>query len=350
MHEPRYTSLDAALQTLAPFAMTLKNGNANHAPMVAEALCALGRPGAVLPWIERYHERMSPRPTPGDRIDPGEWRAALGQRERFVDWSAFFAEELCEAAWRQVLDRWVGRLASGFCAAATHGPIRVGHAVRGLAADDTPVRRRELADALAGWAATWQELLAVAPQANGTSPPRRAIAQVPLVPQERRARGNIVAALGALGDFPEFAPVIGLIDVGGVVATRIAELAETFARVYLANANNIPTTIAFVHGVTSHAALGNIAPHISEAGARTALRYAWQTGCGLYACFGGAIAAADAVEPPDISEDELVERAIANGDEHVIKFTEACLSRNLLAPSPAYRASAAHVIGMIGRR
>ena len=29
----------------------LKNGNSNHAPMVAEALCAMGRPDAVMPWM-----------------------------------------------------------------------------------------------------------------------------------------------------------------------------------------------------------------------------------------------------------------------------------------------------------
>lgn len=29
-------------------------GNANHAPMVAEALFALGRSDSVIPWIETY--------------------------------------------------------------------------------------------------------------------------------------------------------------------------------------------------------------------------------------------------------------------------------------------------------
>jgi hypothetical protein len=348
MRQPRYTSLDDVLEVLVPFGMTLRNGNSNHAPMVAEALCALGRPHAVLPWIERYRERMSLRPPVRGRIEADDWREALGQRERFAEWSLFFANELGEAPWQEVLDRWVGRLASGFCAAATHGPIRVGHAARGLADSDTPARRRELADALASWAATWQQLPA-AMQATRVLPPLQAIAQVPRVPPERRVRGNIAAALGALDEFPEFAPVIGLVDTGGETATQISEQTETFARVYLANAHDIPMAIAFIHGVTSHAALGNIAPHVDEATVRTALRYAWQTGCGLYACFGGAVALADAMEPQSVTEDELVEQAIANGDAHVIKFTEACLSRAALAPSPAYSAAAVHAIEMIKR-
>ncbi len=63
-----YTTLDDALDTISPYGIELKNGNSNHAPMVAEALCAMGRPEAVMPWIARYRERMSPRPSAGDRI------------------------------------------------------------------------------------------------------------------------------------------------------------------------------------------------------------------------------------------------------------------------------------------
>ena len=41
---------------------------------------------------------------------------------------------------------------------------------------------------------------------------------------------------------------------------------------------------------------------------------------------------------------------IAYGDEHVIKFTEACLSRHTLSPSPVYLVAADHVLAMIPRR
>jgi len=158
MRAPSYVSLDDALDALAPYGIELRNGNSNHAPMVAEALCAMGRPEAVMPWIDRYRERMLPRSSAVDRIRREDWRSALGQRDRFVEWSVFFREELQEVPWRQVLDRWMARLSPGFCAAATHGVIRVGHAVRSLAASETPPRLRELADALASWAATYQEL------------------------------------------------------------------------------------------------------------------------------------------------------------------------------------------------
>jgi hypothetical protein len=48
-----YESLDEALEALAGYDIALKNGNSNHAPMVAEALCAMSRPQVVVPWIAR---------------------------------------------------------------------------------------------------------------------------------------------------------------------------------------------------------------------------------------------------------------------------------------------------------
>src|SRR5712691_1192597 len=83
-----YDPLDGALDRLAGYGPGLAIGNFSHAPMVAEALCALGRPETVMPWIERYQERIvpggtagKPAPTAGEPIHPGEWRGALGQRD-----------------------------------------------------------------------------------------------------------------------------------------------------------------------------------------------------------------------------------------------------------------------------
>src|SRR5579863_1349391 len=154
---PAYGPLDEALDRLAAYGSDLSNGNTNHAPMVAEALCALGRPEAVLPWVERYRPRMLPRPVATDPIPAERWREALGRRDCFAEWCGFFAASLRDADWRAVLVMWAGRLAPGTAGAATHGVIRVGHAVRGLAVEETPQRRRELGDALALWASTYRE-------------------------------------------------------------------------------------------------------------------------------------------------------------------------------------------------
>ena len=345
-----YESLDEALEALAGYDIALKNGNSNHAPMVAEALCEMGRPQAVIPWVSRYKERLLSRPAAGDAVHAETWRSALGQRERFADWAEFLSEELRQAPWPEVLDRWAGRLMPGFCAAATHGVIRVGHAVRSLSVSETPWRRRELGDALASWAATYRELPSSDRLTDRPMAPREAIAKVPVIaPHQRRNLGNITASLAMLDDFPEFAPVLGLIDVSGDIETLLAELTEISARIYLTNAHDVLTTIVFIHGITSLTTLGGMIPYINETIARSALRYGWQTGCALYACFGTRAMAED-VERCTRNPETLIDCAIVNGDEHVIKITEACLRRDALVPSPAYRAAVDHVLGTMRRR
>ena len=343
-----YQPLDEALEAIAGYGITLNNGNSNHAPMVAEALCALGRPEAVMPWIAAYRQRLLPRSPPAEPIGAETWCRALGCRDRFADWAEFFAEELGQWSWREVLDRWMGRLAPGFCAAATHGVIRVGHAVRGLADAENPWRRGELGDALASWAATYRELPCSDLTAIRPMPPREAIAKIPIMPPQRRNSGNITASLAMLDDFPELAPVVGLLEISGDLDALLAELTDVFARIYLTNVHDARTSIVFVHGVTSVTALGGIIPYISKATAIAALRYGWQAACALYACFG-TNPLAEHIEQSTEDTAALVDRAVANGDEHIIKFTEACLRRNTLAPSPAYCAAVDHALAVMRR-
>jgi hypothetical protein len=87
MRIPCYDSLDDALEILAPYGISLRNGNSNHAPMVAEALCAMGRSDAVPGWIAGYRERMLPRSEASARIRREDWRGALGDRSHFANWS-----------------------------------------------------------------------------------------------------------------------------------------------------------------------------------------------------------------------------------------------------------------------
>src|SRR5215468_8916549 len=316
-------------------------------PAVA-ALAAMGRADAVLPWLERYAEGMLPRPVERERIGRDDWRSALGREDRVADWSAFFDSELAAAPWRDVLARWAALLAPGICASATHGVIRVGHAARSLEDAETPARVRELGDGLAYWAAAYQVLPSAPDASVAPDAARDAIARVPVMPPDRRKfSGTIVSSLLALDEFPEFAPVIGLLDVERDPGRVLSDMTETFARVYLANASNVLGTIVFIHGVTSVAALRSIVPHLSETTTRDMLRHAWQSSSALYAAFGNAAPTTGEIAPPGYSRDTLIDMAVANGDEHAIKFTEACLREDEIAPSPVYAAAAHHAIGML---
>ncbi|TFH31955.1 MAG: DUF4243 domain-containing protein [Myxococcales bacterium] len=343
-----YGIFDEALESIADGGPDLRNGLTNHAPMVIEALCAMGRDDAVTPWLDEYRRGMLPWPDRGERIDRQGWRLALGRPERATDWLDFFANELQDAPWSVVLDRWTRQLAAGICAAATHGVIRVGHAARALALAESPPRTGELAAALASWASTYQVLPTDRSAPVAASPPAEAILQVPIVPPAaRRFTGTITSSLEALHEFPPFASTIGLAQLDGDPSVRISELAETFVHVYLANAKDPLGTIVFVHGVTSMTALRSIVSHVSIETTRESLLYAWQAGCGLYAAFGKQPLPARNVPPPDESNETLIDMAIANGDEHAIKFTEACLGEHALTPNDAYPAAAHHAIGAL---
>ena len=351
MTSPAYAPLDAALELLAPHGPELTNGFTSHAPMVAEALCALGRPEAVLPWLERARPSFTPRAAPRAPLEPARWRSALGRSELGADWTALLRAELAATSWRSRLRRWLVRLAPGFCTDALHGPIRVAHAVRALAVEETLPRRRELADALGAWAAGYQTLPVPALRVAGDASPEEAIGRVPIQPVgERGFRGSIVSALDGLTSFFAFAPVIDAIALAEPLARTISSLTHAFARAYLANARDPLLAIVFVHGITSTAALRVLVPHLAAEEARELVRFAWQAGAALQASFGHAPWTEPVLEAPRAGREELVELAVASGDDHAIKCTEACLGEHARSGSPVYLAAARHAIGMLGPR
>lgn len=175
--------MEPALAVLDAYGPDLWNGLTSHAPMAVEALAAMGRADAVMPWLEAYRKGMTPPPPRRERIPRDTWRAALGREDRFADWTAFVEAELAEAPWRDVLARWTARLAPGICASATHGVIRTAHAARSLAESETPARRRELARGIAYWAAAYQNH-----QDDGGVPPRARPRSLARLPRRRPSR------------------------------------------------------------------------------------------------------------------------------------------------------------------
>jgi hypothetical protein len=343
-----YTTLDEALGIIAPAGPELANGFSNHAPMAIEAMCALGRGDAALSWLERYRKGFVPRPAPQDAITEADWREALGNPRRFADWAAFITAELAEHPWRRVVERWTARLAPGIVAAAMHGVLRTGHAVRALAVADTPARRRELSDGLAYWASEHQRLPSDRrPRARAL--PSTAIAGVPMIPPaERGDFGSLTGALGQLDAFAPFRATLDAVDPAPDPGAFLSDLTLTFARVYLANAHDWLTTIAFIHTVTGPAALRPMLGVVDPETQHLALAHAWEASAGLYATYATE-PRLPVVDAAPASADELVERALACGDEHGIKFTEVCLREHALRPDPAFLAAAAHAVGILSR-
>jgi Questin oxidase-like len=345
-----YSALDEALEIMAPMGPELSNGFSNHAPMAIEAMCAMGRRDAVMPWFERYRSGLVPRAARVARLTKDNWREALGDIHRAEDWFEFFRNELEDWPWPEVLETWAARLAPGFMSAATHGVIRTGHATRAMAIEDTPARRRELADGLAYWAADYF-LLPTNRHAEPRAMPSKAIARVQMIPPDiRRANfGAFTDALTQLDSFEPFKNTLDAVDTSGNASAFVSDLTATFARVFLANAHDLYSTTAFVHAVTGPSSIRPMLPYLSEATAHAALAYAWQAAAAMYATFGTS---ADLSRPAEVKvrdADELMERAIACGDEHAIKFTEVCIREYALNPDPAFFSAAEHATDMLSR-
>ena len=339
-------ALDVALERFARTGPEYHGGLANHGPMAAEALVAMGRSDSVARWVEGYASRLGPPPRAGDAIPAARWEAALGRRERVADWAVFFRRELAQAPWRQVVRLWVPRLAPGFVAAATHGAIRTGHAARALAARETPPRLHELAEGLAYWAANFTQLPETTAVA-GAARPSEAVTSLELLPAgERRSGGFITARLAPLQGFAPFKEVASRVAVDGDPSAFFSDLTDTFARIYLENATP-GKVITFVHAVTGPSAARLLLPYADAAGTRALMRYSWQAAAALYVAMGDrATAPAPEGEPLDAAT--LVERAVANGDEHAIKLTEACLREDQIHPRPVYGLAAQDALSRLG--
>lgn len=353
-------ALDEALRLLHDREPESRQGLSTHAPMVAEALCALGRPDAAVGWVERYPGRLVELPRPRRPIDARNWKASLGARtdaptweqalERWADWRELFVEEMQAAPWPQVLDRWAGRLAPGLCGAATHGVIRTAHAARALGRRDTKERRAELARGLAYWASAYQELPTrpfAGPRATSYA---EALELVPSFWERHRSvpTGNIVSGLRQAGELPGFADALERVSIPKDASASLSALTAAGARAYLRHGTHgrSVATIAFVHAVTGPCALRRLSPHLQPETAAAALPYAWQAVAGIYAAYARRENPTRGAEPK-ATLDELRARAVANGDEHAIKFTEALLSEHALRPDPAYLAAAEDAVARL---
>ncbi len=182
MYPANYQIMDQALELLERFGFESELAGATHAPMVADALCALGRGDAVMSWIQRYTPRLEPRPRLGGPVGAFDWQDALGQFALLGGWIDLFGRELSERPWRTVLNEWLPRLVPGIAAAALHGLIRTSHASRSLADADTPMRRRELACGLGYWAARYPTLPGV-PTSGGEARPGAALSSANVPPR-----------------------------------------------------------------------------------------------------------------------------------------------------------------------
>ena len=352
--------LDEAYQRLHQTGPEFDGWLSNHGPMAAEAMVRHGHAETVGPWLDSYVRRLEEFPRGSGPIG-ADWPEALGNPRRVADWTAFFRGEAAGRPWRQVLGTWWPRLLPGVAAAATHGIIRVGHAVRALLADgDDPVHVTELAHGLAYWAARWQPIPGIRPpagpvpageirrQAADLSP----VAALAAVPRIGRQSGGIRDRLPQLAGLAGWSAALAAPLIQGPpeqARAWLAGLADAAVIRYLEYGHGEP--VMLVHSATAPTAILRTLPALDQDLWAPSAAAGWDAAAALTAIYAPPAPAPPGTPPaapagPGGTE-ETFARAVAHGDEHVIKFADTAADVYARTGNPAALAAAARAAELV---
>jgi hypothetical protein len=311
-----YDGLDDAYDRLRSTGPEFDGWLSNHGPMAAEALARHGHEGEIPAWLDSYCRRLAPAPGPSRKID--DWRTALGDSQRLGDWLGWFEEQLRDHPWTYVLHTWWPRLVPGIAAGATHGVIRVGHAVRVLGDEgETPARVAELAQGLGYWAARWQPV----PRAVGPGGPlgaEAAVAAVPLIPHHV---GGIVSRLAQLEHVDGWAQAQRAIAPCVDWESFLRDVVGAAVRRYATHAHGSP--VMLVHAATAPNAVLRVLPWLPNDQWAASAAAAWSASAAIHAVYTPATGAPPPTTPATAAD--AFDRATRHGDEHVIKLADTAL-------------------------
>ncbi|MFG2501484.1 questin oxidase family protein [Streptomyces sp. NPDC048441] len=316
-------TLDEALQRLHTSGPERLGRLTNHAPMAVEALAAHGRSGAVHRWLDLYAPKLEEFPSPVEPVTGDNWREALGDPRRAADWIAYFGRQTGtgERPWRDVLAEWWPRLLPGMYGGSMHPVIRVGHAVRTLLAsepgDETEPRIAELAHGLGYWAARHHPVTGIAPlpQKPGTA----AAALDAVEPITERDSGSFPARLGRVAGLPEWAS--GVTDPDEA-HRALTDLVRAATHRYATHGHGEETML--VHASTAPNAVLRALPALPRTLWVPSLHAAWTASAAVTSMYAPDAPVAYTA-PGTFAPEEVFERALAHGDEHVIKFADTAL-------------------------
>jgi hypothetical protein len=340
--------LDEAYQRLHQTGPEYEGWLSNHGPMAAEAMARHGHSADVGRWLDGYVRRLEEFPRGSGPVGV-DWRQALGDPKRIADWTVFFGHEVSEQPWQEALGSWWPRLLPGSAASATHGIIRVGHAVRALLADgDNPVHTAELAHGLAYWAARWQPY----PRADGQPAPdlapAAALAAVPRLADQSGGFRDRFARLARLPTRPAATLADGPPEE---IRAWLAGLSDAAVLRYADIAHGNP--VMLVHSATAPTAILRSLPALDAALWAPSAAAAWDAAAALTAIYApsGPASAGRRTTVPDGAGamDEVFARAVAHGDEHAIKFADTAADVYQRTGNPAAIAAALRAVELIPR-
>ncbi len=372
-------TLDEAYERLHATGPEFDGWLSNHGPMAAEAMVRHGHAGQVHSWLDGYMARLEEFPRRSGPIG-ADWQQALGDPRRIADWTVYFAREVTDQSWRQVLETWWPRLLPGVAAAATHGVIRVGHAVRALTQDGGDDQHvTELAHGLAYWAARWQPV-----PGSPAAEPLRVATHSP-VPAGTPAPADTPAPAGTPGTAgltitDTLAAVPRIADQTGGIRDRLGRLAELPGWHAALTAPQIPASaeelepwlaglvdaatirylryghgngVMLVHSATAPNAILRTLPALDRQLWAPSVTAAWAAVAALTSVYAPATPAPSAALPDSpggpLAAEETFARAVEHGDEHVIKFADTAADVFARTGDPRALAAAIRATHLIER-
>ena len=349
--------LDEAYQRLHLTGPEFDGWLSNHGPMAAEAMVYRGHPGDVHSWLDRYCRRLEDLPRGIGPIGPA-WQEALGDSRRIADWVTYFRRGLAGHPWQAVLGTWWPRLLPGVAAAATHGVIRTGHAVRSLLAEShDEIRITELAHGLAYWAARWQALpvTTALPAFTPAEPATAVVSSLASLPRIADQSGDIGERLRRPGRLPDWPTALAATSVPADVEQArswLAGLVEGAVTQYLRYGHG--DGIMLVHAATAPNAVLRTLPALDAGLWVPSAAAAWSAAAALTVIYAPAEPAPAPLLPdpptgPQAAE-ELFARAVEHGDEHVIKFADTATDVYARTGNADALASAVRATSLIERR
>lgn len=338
-------ALDEAYERLHTTGPEFAGWLSNHGPMAVEAMVRGDHADTVHGWVDRYSKRLDDLPAATGAIGE-DWRSALGDERRIGDWIDHFTRTLDEQPWQDVLAVWWPRLLPGIVAGATHGVIRVGHAVRVLLAEQpTEPRIAELGHGLGYWAARWQLVPGVVAPAGDLAADAalRGVARLPEQTDGIRERAARLADLSGWSDSLAALRAPGEpADVPGL----LADVVDSAVLRYRTHGHG--SGVMMVHSATAPNAVLRVLPALPSALWADSLAAAWAATATVTSVYTPAEPAADADLPaPADSPAEALAQAVRNGNEHAIKFADTAADTYARTGDPAALSAAVRAVELI---
>jgi hypothetical protein len=327
-----------------------ENSLTNHGPMAVEVLVRRGHEEDVHPWVDGYLARLDDLPAATDPITDDTWREAMGDNDRVADWTTYLTRQTTERPWRDVLAQWWPRLLPAIAAGTTHGVIRTSHAVRALlGGDENDETRTELAHGLAFWAARAQYVPGVeAP--GGSLDAHAALRRLPRIAHQQ---GNVASRFGQLAELTSWPTSLTALRPPADpddARDRLADLVDAATVGYLSYGHTSP--VILVHTATAPNAVLHTLPALPRELWADSLTAAWAACAAITVTFapGESPPRAELPTAPEGADlaTEMVDRSVAHGDEHVIKFTDTAVESYRRTGDPDALAACVRAAELIG--